>query len=445
MKNTLLLFLTLLFVTACNQKEKKSDADTNEGIVKEANKGEYYYYKPEREEDKQKVIYFFDSQGNGKDVVIKYKAIADKYNYLLVGSNTFKNGLSSSEINKHVQFLFESTNSKFRINPQAIYFSGFSGGARAAALLGTKIKEVKGVICCGAGLKDLPPDTNTALVFTSGIHDFNYLEIKRTGADISKKNIPGVTIYFEGKHEWAPVSVFEDAVLFMEFNMYRQLTLIPDTIKVNYFLNKANRTLDVYEQQGKIFQQLTIAGNLIETLEGIYDVEEYISYYKFVLSNEHTAKYLNTLNEIESHESESYGFYSEAFVNKDIHWWKNEKNNLEKLADSKKLSSASAARKLEFIKLLGYIYSEKTILKQDYNQADRYLTLYELFDSENPDVFYLKSLKNLYIGNTEVAVSNLKTAFQKGFKNINKLKSNNKFSAILSNEDIQEQIKKTVQ
>ena len=87
----------------------------------------------------------------------KYKALADKYNFVLIGSNNSKNGNDWKTTENIWQNLFNDTQSRLILNRDRIYTCGFSGGAKVASYIALHHNEVKAVIAGGAGLPDETP------------------------------------------------------------------------------------------------------------------------------------------------------------------------------------------------------------------------------------------------------------------------------------------------
>jgi predicted peptidase len=100
------------------------------------------------------VIYFFDPHAAGALPLEKYKALADAYNFVLIGSNNSKNGNDLETTEKIWQTLFNDTRSRTALNIDRVYVCGFSGGAKAAGYLAMNHQEIKAVIAGGAGLPD---------------------------------------------------------------------------------------------------------------------------------------------------------------------------------------------------------------------------------------------------------------------------------------------------
>src|SRR6185369_7922961 len=67
------------------------------------------------------VIYAFDAHGTGKLPVSKYKNLAEKYGYIIIGSNNSKNGTSWEESQAIANMLFSDTQNRLSLNTARIY------------------------------------------------------------------------------------------------------------------------------------------------------------------------------------------------------------------------------------------------------------------------------------------------------------------------------------
>src|ERR1044072_3976953 len=100
------------------------------------------------------VIYLFDPHGSGSLPLHKYKASADSLGFILIGSNTSKNGNDLQYTEELWRILSADTRQRLNIDAQRIYTAGFSGGAKVAGYVALNHPEIKGVIAMGAGLPD---------------------------------------------------------------------------------------------------------------------------------------------------------------------------------------------------------------------------------------------------------------------------------------------------
>src|SRR6478672_587154 len=93
----------------------------------------YALYIPKGNKEILPVIYFFDPHADGSLPLNKYKALADKYDFILIASNNSKNGNDWPTTENIWNTLFDNTQKQLKINNKRIYTCGFSGGAKVAS------------------------------------------------------------------------------------------------------------------------------------------------------------------------------------------------------------------------------------------------------------------------------------------------------------------------
>src|SRR5690349_8345514 len=172
-------------------------------------------YTPNR---KWPVLYAFDPGARGRVPVERFKEAAEKYGWIVLGSNNSRNGPWNVVVNAWNAMLTD-THQRFAIDDERSYATGFSGGARAAIRIAVGCKCLAGVIANGAGFPiHLAPSPEMHFVFfgAAGIDDFNYSELKSLEEPLTKAGMIHRVQTFEGRHEWAPVSVATAAVEWME-------------------------------------------------------------------------------------------------------------------------------------------------------------------------------------------------------------------------------------
>ena len=160
------------------------------------------------------IVYVFDPSARGSRPVELMKDAAERYGYIVAGSNNSRNGSWPIESDA-AQAMFQDTHKRFPVDPRRIYFAGFSGGARVAANVAQMCKCAAGLLMNGAGFQPQAPSPNEtpfAVFAAVGIDDFNYPEVMRTDDDLEKLSYPHAFRPFSGPHLWAPVSVMNEAL-----------------------------------------------------------------------------------------------------------------------------------------------------------------------------------------------------------------------------------------
>jgi predicted esterase len=165
------------------------------------------------------VIFAFDPGARGRTPVERYQAAADRYGFIVVGSNNSRNG--SSEIGKAVDAMTNDVMSRFAVDPRRVYVAGMSGGARVAfsVALGSN-GHVAGIVASSAGYPDdkLRKTLPFPVFATAGTEDFNRLEMRRLDRALTS---PHRLAIFDGGHVWLPSEVATEAVGWLELQAMR--------------------------------------------------------------------------------------------------------------------------------------------------------------------------------------------------------------------------------
>jgi pimeloyl-ACP methyl ester carboxylesterase len=169
------------------------------------------HYSPARQWN---LILAFDPRGQGRQGVEHLQAAAEKYGYIVAGSNNSRNGPPQVSL-AAAQAMWTDVGKRFSINPKRIYTAGFSGGARIAMKVAFDSDQIAGVIASSAGF---PPghrrsDLKFVVFGAAGTEDFNYLEMHQFDQELSS---PHRVVIFEGGHQWLPSSLAVQAVEWLE-------------------------------------------------------------------------------------------------------------------------------------------------------------------------------------------------------------------------------------
>lgn len=164
------------------------------------------------------VIYCFDPSGRGSTPVDLFKAGAEKFGCILIGSNNSRNG-PWDVIIRAMRAVWRDSHARLAIDDSGIYAAGFSGGARAACGLGKMLSiRLRGVIACGAGLPEwlVPSDLIDVPWFgTAGLQDFNYAEMRQLEGELRSQGTPCRLQTFVGRHSWPPPKLALEAVAWL--------------------------------------------------------------------------------------------------------------------------------------------------------------------------------------------------------------------------------------
>ncbi len=190
--------------------------DVSPGVIVDEVKGYALYlpssYTPDRA---WPVIFAFDPRGRGRTPVERYQAAAEKYGYIVAGSNVSRNGSWQVSM-QAAQDMVADVGARFRVDPKRVYTAGMSGGARVAMGIAMNSELIAGVIASSAGYPDGKPLRKSLrfVVFgTAGTEDFNYGELWEIDHSLTS---PHRVAYFEGGHVWLSSELAVEAVEWME-------------------------------------------------------------------------------------------------------------------------------------------------------------------------------------------------------------------------------------
>jgi poly(3-hydroxybutyrate) depolymerase len=167
------------------------------------------------------VLYCFDPRARGRTPVERFQAGADKFGYIVVGSNNSRNGPWETTA-KATTAMLTDTARRYAIDSRRIYLAGLSGGARVATGLGLS-GACRGVIACSAGFSQGQiPDKVPFLFFgTAGVDDFNYSELRRVDEDLDELRAPHRVMFFAGGHEWLSADLATQALEWFDVHAMR--------------------------------------------------------------------------------------------------------------------------------------------------------------------------------------------------------------------------------
>jgi dienelactone hydrolase len=159
------------------------------------------------------IVYAFDPAAHGSVPLELMKDAAEKYGYILAGSNNSRNGPRKPQ-GEAAQAMIQDAHARLAIDNGRSYFAGFSGGARVAASIAQVCQCAAGVLLSGAGFpQGSPPSRETTFpVFAAvGTYDFNYAEVVQLDAKLQTLGYAHFMRRFDGPHQWATAAVMEEA------------------------------------------------------------------------------------------------------------------------------------------------------------------------------------------------------------------------------------------
>ncbi|HYL35630.1 MAG TPA: hypothetical protein VEV17_06945 [Bryobacteraceae bacterium] len=257
------------------------------------------HYSPDR---KWKLILAFDPRGRGRAPLEQYRAAAEKYGYIVAGSNNSRNGPPDASL-AAAAAMGSDVFKRFSIDPKRVYTAGLSGGARVAMKVALDSNEFAGVIASSAGF---PPghrrsDLPFVVFGTAGTEDFNYLEMRQLDHEL---NSPHRIVVFEGGHTWLPSEVAVQAVEWLEIQAMKSGRAGPDEALLQRLFDA--RVMEALAKKTD-FASWESLNALVSDFQGLKDVTKYAAQVQ-ALQQKKTV--LDALNK--QHEDEQFEVQLEA-------------------------------------------------------------------------------------------------------------------------------------
>ncbi len=422
--------------SSCNKKHKKDAKDSTfaKGKVipnvtcKKDYTQNYAFYLPSyySEDKKWPVVYTFDSHGKGALPVELFKDEAEKYGYIILGSNNSKNGIPWLTTSAIYDTLYNDTHRRFSIDDSRIYTAGFSGGSRVASTVAITKGGINSVIGCGAGFgSQEQPQQKFGYFGIAGNADMNLNEMIALDEALGKAGYRHYLCTFEGKHEWPPKPVVSDAFLWLELNaMKDKLKTINDTLIKNTFYRWEKEYKELSDK-GKSYDACLLCEKIINYFDGLTDVNSLKTDLSKLEVSSAVVKTKKHLNEIATEETELQSFYINAVNTQAVEWWKTQVSLINQKINTTtdKEEKLMYKRVLNYLSLAAYMNASGTLKAGQFDQTLKFNTIYALVDPENPEHAYISAILSMKKGKQSEAITFLEEAAKSGFIDAERLES----------------------
>ena len=272
--------VTLLFLTlaAAGQIEKSTvpipgrvvDVTTSSDSTHS-----YALYLPSRYtvEKHWPLIYFFDPAGRGRRPVEMYKDVAEKYGFIIAGSNNSRN--FGSNPSQAVNSIWQDTHARLSLDEHRLYTSGFSGGARVAGSMAMNSSgQIAGVIAHGAGYPNAHGEGSEKLLyyFAIGNRDFNWPEAVTDAHEREKQSIPYRLRQYSGVHQWAYPEVMDDAFQWLTLKAMQAGVIPAETEFVDQQFERMQKEAEDAARRNDVLTEYEAYRSMTADLAGLKDV-----------------------------------------------------------------------------------------------------------------------------------------------------------------------------
>jgi len=380
------------------------------------------------------ILYCFDPGGRGSLPVKLFKSAAEKYGYIVVGSNNSRNGPNVS-LSLIIQTLWDDTHKRFAVDERRVFAAGLSGGARVAASFGLAYKDaVAGVIACSGGFpSNVVPTRDTPFVYfaTAGTDDFNNPELQKLDRAFSSLEKPHRLEVFEGGHEWAPAEVCMRAIEWMDLQSMLRGKREKVQAEIEDYYARRLKEGDELFASGKLYESYLAYSGLAQDFAGTRDLTELKGKLAALKGNKDVRSTIKAENELEERQARrSQEFFQIRQVIGDPEKKTEALSNLKSMISELKKMAARPAQSAERMlgrRLLSVFFvgsyeqaTNEMFLKKYAEAVIDYSICIEL-QPDNARAHFNLAKAFLSLGDLKKARESLKFAEDKGFSDTNAL------------------------
>lgn len=384
--------------------------------------------------EKLPALILFDPHGDALFPINRYKDLADKHHFILVGSNDSKNGNGKEQTAHIIQLMAKSAFALLPVDSNRLYAGGFSGGGRIASLLAFSQSGIQGLVTCGAGfpIYEWNQSVPSVVCAIANDGDMNLPEINNLKSSDPVKAGRLLIFRNKGKHEWPSASVFEE--VFLAFNAYACRDQIlnlskeeKNALNADYLAIDKNKIYDANPIYKAFFYE-----RWIKAMDGVANVEDIKKKYIAIKSSPALQSAMSNEQLLIKQETDIKDNYYKAMGSRDTIWWKSEMEKLgQSIASSKdELKKSQLERIRGGLSLMCYMNLDKT-LKAGARDSYVYLSaLYRFIDPENSEAWFLAAQVAAKGNNKDECLTYFSKAIATGFKEGNRVLTTPDFDAM---------------
>ncbi len=302
------------------------------------------------------VVFVFDMEGKAVQALRMFQAAAEEQGYILAASNNVYDTLSIPKNIVIANKMFNRVFSLFPIHASRVYTAGYGSGARFASVIPTFIKQIEGVIACGAGIartEILSIKNRFHFIGIVGREDYNYSEMLAQKKMLNRLKFPNHRLFFDGGHEWPRQNYIAKAMEIFTLsamakgNLRRDSLFIAkgfaqdlDSIKASIASNKLVQADDLMARTLSVYRPHLDMDSLMERRRLLKKEKAY----RALKRNENNQLFKESLIK------EDYGYYLEEDVLtynfNNLGWWNYQMQELEKFCKSQNRAERQMGKRL---------------------------------------------------------------------------------------------------
>jgi pimeloyl-ACP methyl ester carboxylesterase len=416
--------------------------------LKDAGQSYALYLPPNYTTDRRwPVIYAFDPAARGLRPVERFKDAAEKYGYIIVGSNNSRN-LPDRPLAEIINTMFDDTQTRFSIEQNRVYTAGMSGGARVAGMVAQSLAQslgggAAGVILCGAGFSEAkPPEKPLPFpVFgVAGVEDFNWIELRQLHRALDSIGSANRFVTFDGDHTWAPSDFCLTAVEWMELQAMKSGRRERDEKLIAELFDKMAGQARSEESAKRVYEAFLKYEAIAKDFNGLREAPEFAKRADELRSSREVKDRLKQEKTAEQAQRQrSQEFFAAREQLKTAENPAVAMTEVKSMISDLRKKAASRDESVERLmarRALGSFYvsmneeANRHRAAKKYREAAASLTLAAEIRPDNPQIFFSLARACALGGDKRQALEALKKAVELGFTNADEIVGNADFASI---------------
>jgi tetratricopeptide (TPR) repeat protein len=447
------LFLVLIVLIAVSAYPQTPAAGTVHSSVTVAAQptNSYALYLPSAYSPAKRwpLILIFDPFARGEVSVKLFHDAAEKYGFILVGSNNTRNFEDPSGA---IRALWTEMKEHYAIDPRRIYTAGLSGGARVASSVALACKTcIAGVIANSAGLPNgaaLPGPEVSEWFLAAGTTDFNYTEQLHLKETLDARHVVSRFVVFDGPHNWMPKEFADRALAWFQLRAMVKGLIPMDKEFVAAQFDSRLAEAQAEQKAGDVLAATRSYGEIAQDFSKVRDVKEQESLAKTLAASEETRKARKAEKEALKLQDETSHKIGDTVAGltqgQDVRGqYMVELNSVVNEANDEQRKLSSPAMKQAIARAMASAFSfaiesgQQMMLKKNPIRARTMFEAGEVIQPESAWASYLVATAEAELGLKKQAIEDLKKAMAKGLTSATAL-DDNAFDRIRNDAEFKE-------
>lgn len=385
------------------------------------------------------VVCCFDPHGDGGHPLRLYKALADRYGFILAGSNNSKNGNDWGTTDRIWKAMSEDIRGRVNGDARRQYVCGFSGGAKVAGYIAIQYPGIRGVIAGGAGLPEgvSPGDFAFSLTMLTGEGDMNMTDLVALHTALDRTHTRQRLLLFDGIHEWAPPAVMDLAFAGLVLDEMRAGLVRSDAAFVAAVGAKSRQRAEALDAAGNVVraeQECVFADAILGGLSG--DKGWFRNKVAGYGASAAFKRQLQDRQHLLEAEQAQKNVFMQQFQGGDDRYWSQAVAGLRVKARAGGAEGGMNQRLLAFLSLAFYSLSNRCIQANDNVTGRHFVSLYCLADPTNAEAWYFSALLDAREGRRAAVDGDLAKAVGAGFGDLRRVRQQPEFQHLTPAVDL---------